>query len=334
MLSAIVQKLTGETLQHYLRPRLFDPLGIEGEDWETNSEGINVGGYGLRLKTEDIAKFGLLYLQKGKWNDKQLLPVKWVEDATNKEVDSNPSNPSQNNNESDWSQGYGYQFWRCKPGGFRGDGAFGQLAIVNPDKDTVIAATSESFDMQASMRLLWNTVLPGIKENKLPENAAAQMQAKEKLQNLMLTIPEGNATSSAASKINDKKFILESNPFTIKSVAFKFTSSSCSLILTDEKTEHITTFGINNWLDNKKENAYLPFPLPGRANVPTRIATSSTWTNDKTLLLTMRLTETAHGDQFTCVFDGDTLTIKFMNSISLGNPNNAEKRPEVKGKAV
>jgi CubicO group peptidase (beta-lactamase class C family) len=78
MLSAIVQKVTGEKVVDYLTPRLFNPLGIEGYDWETNPQGINTGGWGLRLKTEDLAKFGQLYLQKGRWNGKQILPEKWV----------------------------------------------------------------------------------------------------------------------------------------------------------------------------------------------------------------------------------------------------------------
>ena len=68
MLSAIVQKVTGEKVVDYLQPRLFQPLGIEGMDWEIDPMGINSGGWGLRIKTEDMAKFGQLYLQKGKWN--------------------------------------------------------------------------------------------------------------------------------------------------------------------------------------------------------------------------------------------------------------------------
>jgi len=120
MLSAIVQKVTGETVVEYLRPRLFEPLGIEKPVWESNFEGINLGGYGLRVRTEDIAKLGQLYLQKGEWNGKQLLPVEWVELATSKQM-SNGSNP-----DSDWDQGYGFQFWRCRQNAYRGDWAFGQ----------------------------------------------------------------------------------------------------------------------------------------------------------------------------------------------------------------
>ena len=80
MLSAIVQKVTGEKIVDYLKPRLFDPLGIQGMDWETDIEGINTGGWGLRLKTEDMAKFAQLFLQKGEWNGKRILPAPWVEE--------------------------------------------------------------------------------------------------------------------------------------------------------------------------------------------------------------------------------------------------------------
>jgi CubicO group peptidase (beta-lactamase class C family) len=65
ILSAIIQKITGKTLIEYLAPQLFEPLGIEGASWESCPRGINIGGFGLSIKTEDIAKLGQLYLQKG-----------------------------------------------------------------------------------------------------------------------------------------------------------------------------------------------------------------------------------------------------------------------------
>ena len=90
MLSAIVQKVTGERVVDYLRPRLFKPLGIEGMDWETDPMGINSGGWGLRIKTEDMAKVGQLFLQKGKWNGRQIIPAAWIEEATTKKIDQTP----------------------------------------------------------------------------------------------------------------------------------------------------------------------------------------------------------------------------------------------------
>src|SRR6202008_1988661 len=75
MLSAIVQKVTGVTVLDYLKPRLFEPLGIEHPTWESSPQGVSAGGYGLSIRTEDIAKFGQLYLQKGEWHGKQLVPA-------------------------------------------------------------------------------------------------------------------------------------------------------------------------------------------------------------------------------------------------------------------
>ena len=162
MLSAIVQKATGKTVLDYLKPRLFEPLGIEHPTWETSPQGISTGGYGLSIRTEDIAKFGQLYLQKGKWHGKQLVPAAWVEAATARQT-SNGSNPK-----SDWDQGYGYQFWRCRHGAYRGDGAFGQYCIVMPEQDAVIAITSGVKDMQAVLNLVWDKLLPAMQAIRSP----------------------------------------------------------------------------------------------------------------------------------------------------------------------
>src|SRR6266478_4376585 len=161
MQSAIVQKVTGQTVLDYLRPRLFEPLGIENPTWGTSPQGISLGGYGLSVRTEDIAKFGQLYLQKGRWHGKQLVPEAWVEAATARQT-ANGSNPR-----SDWDQGYGYQFWRCRHGAYRGDGAHGQFCIVLPEQDAVIAITSGVKDMQAVLNLVWEKLLPALKPSAL-----------------------------------------------------------------------------------------------------------------------------------------------------------------------
>ncbi|MEO8861107.1 MAG: serine hydrolase, partial [Ginsengibacter sp.] len=93
MLSAIVQKVTGQKTLDYLKPRLFDPLGIHGMDWETDTKEINTGGWGLRLKTEDMAKFAELFLQQGKWNGKQILPAWWVKEASTVKIMQDPKAP-------------------------------------------------------------------------------------------------------------------------------------------------------------------------------------------------------------------------------------------------
>ena len=168
MLSAIVQKVTGQKVSEYLQPRLFEPLGISPPRWDESPAGISIGGYGLYLCTEDIAKFGQLYLQRGKWGNQQLLPATWVDEATGFRV-SNGSNP-----ESDWDQGYGYQFWQCRHDAYRGDGKDGQFCIVLPKLDAVVVMTAKSRDLQAQLNLVWEYLLPGFHKQPLPEDTVTQ----------------------------------------------------------------------------------------------------------------------------------------------------------------
>lgn len=156
MLAAILHKITGQSLLDYLTPRLFEPLGIVGATWETCPKGINTGGFGLSIKTEDIAKFGQLYLQNGVWNGKQLISAQWIAEAVKKQI-SNGDDPN-----SEWAQGYGYQFWRCRHNAYRGDGAFGQFCIVVPEQDMVVAITSGVNDMQGVMNGIWEIILPSL----------------------------------------------------------------------------------------------------------------------------------------------------------------------------
>jgi CubicO group peptidase (beta-lactamase class C family) len=173
MLSAIVQKTTGQTVVEYLKPRLFDPLGIEDPQWDANPEGITLGGYGLHVRTEDIAKFGQLYLQKGQWNGKPLISADWVALATSKQV-SNGSDPTK-----DWDQGYGFQFWRSRHNAYRGDGKDGQFCIVLPEQDAVIAITANTGNMQAQLNVVWDELLPAFNDGPLPENAEEQAKLKD-----------------------------------------------------------------------------------------------------------------------------------------------------------
>lgn len=165
MLSAIIQKVTREKLIDYLNRRLFIPLQIKNVYWTENNQGINYGGWGLYLKTEDLAKVGQLLLQKGKWNDKQLIPEIWVTEMSKKQVDSAPAgiNATQLMTETadpDWIQGYGYQMWRCCNNAFRADGAMGQYILVLPEQNAVIAITANTNKMQKELELVWKYILP------------------------------------------------------------------------------------------------------------------------------------------------------------------------------
>ncbi|MGY6743605.1 MAG: ChbG/HpnK family deacetylase [Cecembia sp.] len=167
MLSAILHKVTGERLLDYLQPRLLRPLGIVGATWEQSPQGIDVGGWGLEVKTEDMAKLGQFYLQKGQWNGKQLLPREWIEEASAAQVPSLPAGQKKEDlkieaKDSDWLQGYGYQLWRSRHYSFRADGANGQFILILPEKNTVIVTTANIQNMQAELNLIWEHLLSGL----------------------------------------------------------------------------------------------------------------------------------------------------------------------------
>ena len=176
LLSAAVQKVTGEKVVDYLEPRLWKPLGIEKPHWLESPAGINTGGWGLYLRTEDMAKMGQCILQGGKYGKKQVIPAEWVREMSAKQVSSvpagrakamlaDPDNPAWDRykpEKSDWVHGYGYQMWRCRHNAFRADGAAGQYIIILPEQDAVIVTTAHLKNMQEEINLIWDHILPAL----------------------------------------------------------------------------------------------------------------------------------------------------------------------------
>jgi len=210
ILSAIVQRITGQRVLDYLRPRLLEPLGIEGATFEQSPQGIDTGGFGMSVTTEDIAVFGQLYLQDGVWSGTQVLPVGWAAEATARQV------PNGDDADSDWAQGYGYQFWRGRHGSYRGDGAFGQYCVVVPELDLVVVTTSAIMDMHRELALVWEHLLPGVGEVRALDGAAhAALVAR--LEAWALPIP----VAGAASDVLDGRTVeFEANPWTVRSASW------------------------------------------------------------------------------------------------------------------
>lgn len=155
MLSALLRRVTGQSLTAYLRPRLLEPLGFGERNWETCPKGIEVGGWGFYATTEELARFAQMLLQGGKWQGRQLVPADYLKMATSFQIDNSM------NDQPDWRVGYGFQFWRCRHNAFRGDGAFGQYALVMPEQDAVLAITSGLRNMQQVLDLVWQHPAPG-----------------------------------------------------------------------------------------------------------------------------------------------------------------------------
>jgi CubicO group peptidase (beta-lactamase class C family) len=302
MLSAIIQKVTGKTLLEYLTPRLFVPLGIDNPTWETSPEGINTGGWGLKVRTKDIASLGQLYVQKGHWQGKQILPEAWVAEATSLQT-SNGSNP-----DSDWEQGYGYQFWRCRHNLYRGDGAFGQYCIVFPEQDAVLAITSGTSDMGAIMNLVWDNILPGLTDKPLEENKDAWNALQTKLSSLSLSVVKGEASSTLAPEVTKQVYQLKPNKEGFTEMVLNLDEGNLSLSLAKGENPFVVPF------ETGKLKTSLPDP-PGKTEPA---ASSGAWISPDTLQIRTYLFETPFYNTYTIVFDKDEVILTMKSNVSFG----------------
>ena len=332
LLSAIVQRVTGQTLLDYLTSRLLQPLGIEGADWETDPQGINTGGYGLRLTTEDIAKFGQFYLQKGSWNGKRLLPETWIREATSFQVPNASSTGK--NPESDWHQGYGYQFWQCRHGAYRGDGAVGQFCVVLPAQDAVVAITSETADMPQILNQVWNHLLPAMTSAPLPADSHVPSLSR-KLASLTLLPAKTMATSPLAARVAGKSYQLADNALKARTVSFGFDGRTGTFTLVDNRGEHRISCGLGHWV---KAETGMPVAAPpidsGPVQKATRakVASCGSWQDENTFVMTWVFFETPHSDTVTCHFSGDTIRVEFKSSKLGKRPDYRETRPVLEGR--
>jgi CubicO group peptidase (beta-lactamase class C family) len=315
MLSAIVQKVTGMALRDYLKPRLFDPLGIETISWDTDPRGINIGGWGLSLRTEEIARFGQMYLQKGMWNGRRILPEKWAAMATAKQVrnDVVPEGPL------DWKQGYGFQFWRCQHNAYRGDGAFGQYCIVMPDQDAVLAITSGVNDMQAVLSLVWQHILPAFGSAALPVDAESQNKLSARLAGLKLEPPQGGAAGEPARLTGQRTYDFETNPIELRSMHLEFTHDHYQVTMENSFGQHALECGIRQWVLGRTslslENRRHGRPYVAAAHP---VAAACAWTAEDTLEIQACFYETPFTYKITCQFEGNQVTLQNRINVSFG----------------
>jgi CubicO group peptidase (beta-lactamase class C family) len=322
MASAMVQKATGQTVLDFLRPRLFDPLGIADPVWEER-QGITLGGSGLSIRTEDIARFGQLYLQKGRWNGKQLLSVVWVEEATARQT-SNGSNP-----ESDWELGYGYQFWRTRHGFYRGDGAFGQFCIVMPQYDAILAMTSGTTNMGAVMNLVWDKLLPAFHPRKLKAAHAAREKLQSTLAGLMLNPQTGSTAQPSATEMSCRTFLFPTNSQGLEAVTLQSgKNGGATLGLRFNGTEQRIVCGNGVWRTGR--TAYVAGAerrvMPESERL---VAASGGWTANDTYTAKLCYYETPLCATIRLKFSPDQVLLETEHSVAFG----PAKQPQLVGTA-
>ena len=240
MLSAIVQRVTGYTMLEYLQQRLFGPMHITMADWEASPDGINTGGWGLRVQAETMAKLGLLLLNKGNWNGEQLVSADYVTAACSRLIDGGAKTTVP---PTDGNQGYGYQVWQSKwPGSFRADGAMGQYTVVVPQEDLVVVILGMKLYGHEELACIWNQLMPGLKAAPLLPEKKLQKKLDKLCANASLKLPQGKKGK------NQRRLLqLEPNKFNMKQIALDLGPNSTMTMEFNDQDSEVFALGYNLW---------------------------------------------------------------------------------------
>jgi CubicO group peptidase (beta-lactamase class C family) len=291
MAGAIVQRLTGRRLVDYLRPRLFDPLGFGPVTWEQCPAGLDVGGWGMAARTSEVARFGQVYLH----DERGILPEGWAAQASAAQVDN-----SYAGEDPDWQQGYGLQFWRCRHGAFRGDGAFGQFCVVMPEQDSVLAITAGTADAPGVLDLVWEHLLtdttpgPGRLEGlALPgvPGGAAGVEGTFVVERPRRSRPEDWRPS-------------HERPPTIRAITF----APGRVTIEDEAGTHVHVC------------------RPGAWHADGTVASSGAWADPSTYIFKVAYLDGPFVRTYRCRFEAGAVTIEANDNVSFGPTGHAPTR--------
>ncbi|MET4703967.1 serine hydrolase domain-containing protein [Frigoribacterium sp. UYMn621] len=289
VLSAIVQRLTAQRLLDYLGPRLFEPLGITDATWESSPQGIDAGGWGLSITTEQLATFGQLLLQRGQWNGRQLVPAEWIDEATSLQVVTAAAD-----HDLDGRQGYGFQFWRNRLAGYRADGAFGQFCLVLPEQDSVVVLTSALPVAQLALDLVWEHLLPAFGDSALPP---ADSPLDGVLADLSIPTVAGDATSATAELVAGVRFSFD-HP-TVSAV----TVEPGRLIVDEHGAITELAFEHGRWL----------------GSADSRVWASGAWVSPDTLVVRALDVVTPYSRTVTLAFASDAVTLDIAQNVAFGD---------------
>jgi Beta-lactamase len=304
ILSAILTRATGKTLHDYLRPRIFEPLGIEGEQWDLAPEGINPGGNGLTCKPEDLLKFGVLHLHRGVWEGKRILPVSWIESATRRQG----------------ADGYGYHWVTGTQGEFFAMGLFGQLIGVFPGFDAVIVINSaiQSTDACSSilMPLLQRHLAALFSETGIDETDGARALSTA-VAELAAPEPVASGATPRSELLGTRRYTLSPNLLRFHELTIKVSEDECILQLRNERRGYAIRSGIGHWIEGKTRlpgaRLHHGYDLEG-----TPVVAGARWKSDNTLEMDWIFSASVFRDQVVVHFDGSRVTLLRSVNVNSG----------------
>lgn len=261
-------------------------------------------------------------MQRGHWEGQQLLPEAWVEEATRLHIANAPAGSVPGEDPSDWAQGYGYQFWRCRHGAYRGDGAFGQFCVIMPEEDAVLAITSATMDMQIVLDLVWRHLLPALRARAKPlsEDTSLGQTLSKRLEGLKLPPVTGERSSIIEPSVLGRTYRFEEpaaasdtplyRPLpNLSGFKLETTETGWRLELHHEDEVHALGCGHEDWLPAS----------PGfLAIYPGPVRVSAAWTANDVFTINILYLETPHTLILGLRFSGDTVRLEPRWSVQFG----------------
>ncbi len=332
LLGAIVRKRTGLGLHDYLKPRLFDKIGIDASNlrWMYMPDGMEIGGGGLLATTEDNLRLMKLYADGGVWNGERILAEDYVKRATtlqNESATEELVNPPAKDN----FVGYGYQIWMCRPEGvYRADGAMGQFSIVVPDKDMLIAITENAAGStgglapQMVLDIMWEFLQEISSDKVLPEDLEASDRLKNRMGRLALPNPVFAPFAPTVPLINGKKFKVTEGAFTLgDSMSFmmgggkaptieEFTLSFSSYTGRMDYVQDGVSHSVEISLDGSRSHNII-----GKG-ASTIALVSGAWISKDVFRLALRMVETTTERVFEFKFAGDEVIVTPIAAFFFG----------------
>jgi len=280
VLCAIVEKLNGMPMLEYMRP-VFDEIGISEDIWCVRSpDGRSWTGSGILCKTSDFARFGLLCLNRGEWNGKQLISREYMEPATSFQIDNSTQGVG-----DELSFGYGYQFWCLRDGGFACYGMGAQLALCLPSQNLLLITTADNQAIrngiepviEAFFRLAGKT-----EKTKLPENKATQKNLEDKISTVSTPLPIGDKTTANAAKYSGVRYTFENNSMGIKWMSVDILPEKCILHYENSAGEHSLILGMGEYIFQKFPEKYSGVQIGTKDTNYDSIAAAA-WQDENTL---------------------------------------------------
>ena len=319
MLGCIVEKLSGKPFMEYLKDKMFREMGFSEETCCIKGpDGYSWCDSGVLCRPCDLHKFALFLMQGGKYNGKQYINEDFVRKATSKIVSSNTTGCK---NYSD--NGYGYQIWQHPDGGFALNGMGGQFVWCYPEYDFIIISTADNQGNEGFKPvfadMVHNELIKNLKNEPLPENAAALESLRSYENTLELISLEGNASSEYAEKINGKTYALSENPMEIKWLRISLDDNEGTLEYENAQGKKVLSFGI-------LKNAYTVFPEEGYPDMKMGVfekgnyfpcASSAAWLDEDTLGIKIQMIGKHLGALFiTLGFTENEIGMRFMKNTN------------------